>query len=116
MASPLILPSSMTRESRGAVIRDGHAHEAVYCANCGRLGAESIRDPGNFVFWVCPSCHVKCGPIVAEGITPLAVFREKVAAETTHSDGTPFTPLEILDALVDVNTPLSKLAREAPGA
>lgn len=106
----------MTRESRGGRVVDGYRWERVFCASCGKEGGESIRADGNFAFWVCNDCHARHGAIIGGGVTPHAAFRERVAAETTRADGQPFTVADILDALHNPNSILSKLAREAPGA
>lgn len=114
MTSPLILPSSMTRESRGGVAVNGASREAYYCANCAKQGGWSDRAPGNFIFWICDLCHERLGPIVAEGITPLAPDRQRLAEAQLEDYGRPLTPAEIEQQLSDVNSPLSVLARDFP--
>lgn len=102
----------MTRESRGAVVKDGLALEQIFCANCGEPGGSSIRAPGNFVFWICDACDEKLGPIVAEGITPMAPVRQRIVDAQLESYGRPLSLFEIQQQLSDVNSPLSKLARD----
>lgn len=102
----------MTRESRRVVQIGGVDHEPYYCASCGVEGGESIRAPGNFIFWICDKCHATHGPIVAAGITPLAPERQRICDAQLESHGRLLSLDEIKQQLSDVNSPLSKLARD----
>lgn len=110
----MILPSSMTRESRRAVVKDGLTHEPIYCANCGKEGGESIRAPGNFLFWLCDPCSEKWEPMVGVSMIPNDVMRQRIVDVQLEEYGRHLAPSEVMDALSDVNSPLSKLARDLP--
>lgn len=112
--SALILPSSMTRESRGGVNVNGASREAIYCANCGEQGGWSDRAPGNFVCWVCDACDARCGPLLVDGITPHRQQSQRLANVLLDEYGRALTPLEVQQQLSDVNSPLSVLARDIP--
>lgn len=112
--SALILPSSMTRESRGGVAVNGASREAYYCASCGKTGGWSDRAPGNYVLWICDLCHEKHGPLEVQGLTPIQAQSQRLQEVLLDEYGRPLNAFEIQQQLSDVNSPLSVLARDIP--
>lgn len=104
----------MTRESRGGVAINGASREAYYCASCGTQGGWSDRAPGNYVLWICDSCHEKHGPLEVQGLTPIQAQSQRVLDAQLEDYGRELSPIEIQEQLFDVNSPLSVLARDIP--
>lgn len=114
MSTPLILPDSRTRALTGLVWRgEGFGWWVpVFCANCGAAGG-FVPEGVTHVFYLCDT---KCAPTLGhiEGLytEPDTVFRAKILEEQMDRYGRELTPLELLAQLDDVNSPLSRMARE----
>jgi hypothetical protein len=111
-----ILPDSRTKSRSkgrtGSVMIEGVVWVPVYCANCGKTQGLVPEENITFAFFLCDDCAEKMGPIAGTYMEPDEVFYQKVAFEMQEKYGRILTARETLNQLGDVNSPLSRLARE----
>lgn len=112
--SPNILPDSRTHTVRGRISICGTTYIPIYCASCGAPGGGVPEEHVTFAFWLCTPCSDKHGAIANTYSEPDAIFFERVKQVQMEEYGRPLNEIEILKALDDESSALSKLAREAP--
>ena len=113
--SASLLPDSRARTIttvRGAVCRAGVWHQPLYCANCGADGGLVPEAETTFAFYLCKPCFEAYGAIAGTYAVPDEVFWARVLEETRQSDGRALTPAEMVAALADPDSVLSRLARD----
>jgi hypothetical protein len=109
-----ILPICTTRSLVGEVLIDGVPCVPCYCMNCHKqCGYRDKPVPGSgYVGYLCPACAERWSPLVGTMIVPDAVHAARCRNEMLESVGRELTELEIVQALDDPSSALSKLARE----
>lgn len=108
-----VLPNSIPREGRGAVMHRGSAWVPIYCANCG-VGSGQFVSGSMFAHWLCDPCAEKWQPLEGVVLIPDEVFWAKVNEAQLEQDGRILSGDEIVEALKDEHHYLTKLARERP--
>jgi hypothetical protein len=107
-----ILPSSVARELRGVIVRDGVSYVPVFCANCGAKGPLVIDADQRFAFYQCEPCAEKFGEIVGMMKIPDEVHWEIQHQEQLARYGRPLDVVELAEIEKDGNHTLVKLARD----
>lgn len=112
---PDVLPSSLPHISRGTIERNGEQWLPTFCANCGHDGPMITEKQRAFsVCWLCVPCGEKWSPMLGLQMTADEVFFQRVADAQLEEKGRSFTAEELIAALDDATSPLSKLAKEGP--
>jgi hypothetical protein len=109
-----ILPDSRAKTVKNRISIKGTTYIPIFCANCGADGGGVPEENMTFVMYLCNSCCEKWGHIAGTYAEPDAVFFAKVKQAQIEKYGRVLEPEEMVKALDDVNSTLSKLAREAP--
>ncbi len=87
----------------------------MFCLNCGCEGPRITEKQREFSHgWLCIPCGEKWEPLLGLQMTSDEVFFQRVRDAQLEEKGRPFTPAEILEALSEPHSPLSKLAKEGP--
>lgn len=107
-----LLPSSVTRELRGVVVKDGITYVPVWCANCGCKGPLVIDGHQRFAFYQCEPCDEKYGAIAGMMKVPDEVHWELQHQEQVERYGRDLTVVELAEIEKDGNHTLVKLARD----
>jgi hypothetical protein len=83
----------------------------IFCANCGAPGGYVPEENMTFAFYLCNSCGEKWAPLVGTMAVPDEVFWQKVKEAQMEKYGRLLTAEEIVRALEDGESVISKLAR-----
>ena len=110
-----VLPSSVAREIKGDVYRNGHKWIPIFCANCGVDGGYVPEPSKDFAFFLCDTnqngCAEKWSPMVDLMVVPQEKFWEVARLEQVERLGREMTTFEIADAIKDPNHWLHSLLR-----
>ena len=110
-----ILPSSVARDIKGDVYRNGVKWIPIYCANCGCDGGYVPEPSKDFAFFLCDenqkNCAAAWSPLVDHMIVPQEKFWEVARQEQLERLGREMTPVEVCDAIRDPNHWLHSLLR-----
>ena len=110
-----VLPSSVTREIKGDVMRNGVKWIPIFCANCGADGGYVPEPSKDFAFFLCDAdqngCSEKWSPMVDLMVVPQEKFWEIARQEQMERLGREMTVTEIANALKDPNHWLQSLLR-----
>lgn len=109
-----LLPTSLPRETKGVVFRQGVAWKPIFCASCGGDGGLVPEAHCDFAFYLCQGCADKYGNIAGYMMTPDEVFWEKVKQAQLEEYGRELFPEEVVEALKDENSIIAKLAKDKP--
>ena len=110
-----LLPESRAKNAgtpKKSVWRGNMWWVPVYCANCGKEHGSVPEENCTFAFFLCDNCADKCGPIAGMYMEPDAVFYKKVEEAQLEKYGRLLTTEELLIQLDDVNSFISRLARD----
>jgi hypothetical protein len=114
-----ILPDSRLKDNRGTV-RLPFANRMpmnwvpIFCANCGAPGGWVPEDTTTFAFYLCNPCAEKWSPLAGTMAVPDEVFWQKVRDAEMEQYGRVLSTPEVIEALNNPESVLSKLAKEAP--
>jgi len=108
-----LLPNSIPRVRRNEVPRvfGQAAATPLFCANCGVNGGYVPADTGH-AFYLCPPCAERLPPIPGTVGIPDEVFFQQVWEEQLETWGRAATETELLQALDDSSSTISKLGRD----
>lgn len=113
MADPL--PSGLARERRGVKMIGGKPFVPLYCINCGadgglvdEAGVAAMMDHA----YICEPCADKWGELFGASPIPDEIFWGKLRAAQMEKYGRMLTDFELVEALKDEHSMISKLARE----
>lgn len=87
----------------------------IFCANCGAPGGAVPEETCTFAFYLCVPCGEQWEPLAGTYLEPDVVFWQKVQEAQQDTYGRELSPTEIVEALKDGNSMLSKLARDRKG-
>ncbi len=107
-----ILPSSVPRETKNVVFREGVPWIPIFCANCSCDGGWIPEETKDFAFYLCVPCADKWEPLTGTMLVPDEVFWDKVNAAQIEKYGRILEPHEQIEELKIGDSMLSKLARE----
>lgn len=87
----------------------------LFCANCGKdtYRVMATELPAEYAFALCNDCVDKWGEPAGVARTPDDVFRVKVEQAMAEKYGHALTEFEILQALEDSSSCISKLEKES---
>jgi hypothetical protein len=86
----------------------------IFCANCGAPGGWVPEDTTTFAFYLCNPCAEKWSPLAGTMAVPDEVFWQKVRDAEMEQYGRVLSTPEVIEALNDPESVLSKLAKERP--
>jgi hypothetical protein len=86
----------------------------IFCANCGAPGGWVPEDTTTFAFYLCNPCAEKWSPLAGTMAVPDEIFWQKVRDAEMEQYGRVLSTPEVIGALNDPESVLSKLAKEAP--
>ena len=112
-----ILPNCIAaRSSKTVVWPNGMKWIPIYCANCGKDGGQVLESDydrvKNFAFYLCEPCAEKWSPMANTLVEPDLVFWRKVQQAQLEHYGRELTQEELITALKDESSIISKLAKE----
>lgn len=107
-----ILPTSVPKNIKGVIMRNGIPWIPIFCANCGKDGGLIPEDTKDFAFYLCVPCGEKWAPLAGTYLVPDNVFWEKVKQVQLEQYGRELSGDEVVEALKDEHHALSKLARD----
>lgn len=87
----------------------------IFCANCGKDGGLVPEENMDFCCYLCDPCAEKLAPVLGDYIVPDQVFYAKVKAAQIEKYGRELAPPEVIQALQDKNSVLSRLSKEHKG-
>jgi hypothetical protein len=114
-----LLPDSRLKDNKGA-LRLPFANRMpmnwvpIFCANCGAPGGWVPEDTTTFAFYLCNPCAEKWSPLAGTMAVPDEVFWQKVRDAEMEQYGRVLSTPEVIEALNDPESVLSKLAKERP--
>jgi len=110
-----VVPSSVAREIKGDVMRNGVKWIPIFCANCGCDGGYVPEPSKDFAFFLCDvnqnACAEKWSPMVDLMVVPQEKFWEVARQEQLERLGREMTVDEVANALKDPNHWLHSLLR-----
>ena len=114
MSAPAVLPSSRATTiltPKSAVFDAGMWWVPLFCANCGKRCGRVPEDSGH-AFYLCSPCFDKHGVVAGTMVVPDEVFWATVREAQLETYGRELTLPELVVALDDPTSVLSKLARD----
>lgn len=111
------LPNSLTREKKidNSLSKNDQEWLFLYCASCGTDGGRVLKtDVPNreeFAFYLCEPCAQKYGSLPLHTMVPDNIFWTQVREAQLERYKRELTPREIILALDDPESDMSKLAR-----
>ena len=84
----------------------------IFCANCGAPGGWVPEESTTFAFYLCNPCAEKWSPLAGTMAVPDEVFWQKVKDAQIEKYGRELTAPEVVEALKDENSILTKLAKD----
>jgi hypothetical protein len=109
-----VLPDSRPKHLKRVFGPGGTVYVKIFCANCGADGGGVPEEHMTFAFVLCNACTEKFGTVANTYSEPDTVFWERVKQAQLEEHGRLLNGNEIVKILDDVNSPLSKLVKEAP--
>lgn len=115
MSNLSFLPNCLTREPKVDRNLSGANGTWFYlfCGSCGADGGRVLDTylPKQFAYYICEDCLAKYGHVVGTYVEPDEVFRQKVVQAMVEEYGHVLTEVEILGALEDPSSVISKLEK-----
>jgi hypothetical protein len=112
-----ILPNCIAlRNEKSVVWGNGMKWLPTFCANCGKEGGMVLQTDWervkNFAFYLCDPCADKWAPMANTGLAPDEVFWRKLHEAQLEAFGRDLTEEEIVEALRDDESIITKLVKD----
>lgn len=111
---PDLLPDCRAKVVRGRIYRAGQSWIPVFCPHCGAEGPMIPENNREFAFYQCEPCADKFPTPDGMVRVPDDVWNERIQHAQQEDYGRVLTVFEQVIELSDVNSKLSKLARDRP--
>lgn len=117
MTIPDILPNCLTRDPKvdWSISNPGWEWQYLFCGSCGADGGRVLKTylPKEFAYYICEDCLSKYGHVLGTYTEPDEVFRQKVVQAMEEDFGHTLNEIEVLSALEDDSSSISKLAKDS---